>query len=69
MLLGAHNRTLNGAKMNTHYGGIADYAFDSTGTLPLTVYTGCCMKPEEANLAEVWNSHRASLIKVIERVS
>ena len=55
--------------MNTHYGGIADYAFDSTGTLPLTVYTGCCMKPEEANLAEVWNSHRASLIKVIERVS
>jgi len=63
-----HNYTLNGAKMNSHYGGIDDYAIDSTGALPLTIYTGCCMKPEEANLADVWNSHRSSLIKVMERV-
>jgi len=62
------NGVINGAKMNSHYGSLGDYAYDSTGALPLTVYTGCCFKPEATELAQVWNSYRASLVNILGKV-
>ncbi|XP_067932330.1 carboxypeptidase D-like [Watersipora subatra] len=63
-----HNLTVNGALFMLHFGSLVDYAFTSTGVLPLTIYTGCCHKPKAMELAQVWNSHRSALFRTIQKV-
>ena len=64
-----HKTAINGAVFKTHFGSLGDYAYTSTGVLPLTIFTGCCFEPQAMQLAKVWNSHRSALIHTLQKVS
>ncbi|TRY57321.1 hypothetical protein DNTS_008903 [Danionella cerebrum] len=56
---------LKGAEFSPHTGSMKDLSLDVGGCPEITVYTGCCVFPPEAELHSLWMEHRLPLFRML----